>query len=228
MNELTAITSGTRRPQTRSLRVYLAGKIAHAVPWRDEALKGYTGETYIPGGQCGAKNCWFSFHDIDDALNPNAVMRAHDANSALDVIGPFFVGYDHLDAPGGAGLHAVVYGDDEDDEGVHRIKPAKIREIRERVHQINLSRIDRADFVFAHVNETDCFGTFGEIAYAHGVKTPVHLHFGAALTSKQRDDMWFIASFASSIHEGVSVRTAFQCVLRWHGRGSQARGPSAS
>jgi hypothetical protein len=214
MNEVATIAGMTLRSQTRPLRVYLAGKITHGVPWRCEALEGFTGETYVPGGECGTKNCWFSFQDIDDALDPNAVMRAHDANGALDVIGPFFVGWDHVDAPGGAGLHAVtVY-----DEDPHSIKPAKIHEIRKRVHAVNLSRIKRADLVFAHIDETDCFGTLSEIGYAHGIGTPVHLHFGATLSRKQRDDMWFVTGFARSIHEDISVKTAFKCVLRWHAR----------
>ena len=84
--------------------------------------------------------------------------------------------------------------------------------------------------MFAHINETDCFGTVGEIAYAHGVKTPVHLHFGRALTSKQRDEMWFVAGFASSVHVGVSLKDAFERALQLqsYGRGPQAWGPSAA
>lgn len=58
----------------------------------------------------------------------------------------------------------------------------------------------------------------------------LHLHFGKALTRKRRDDMWFVAGFASSVHEGVGVRHAFERALQLHGygRGPHALAPSAT
>ena len=132
------------------------------------------------------------------------------------MVGPFFAACDHGCAHGKR-IHAAVSCSGYETNIAVLEEAVEVRELRERVHEVNLSRIKRADFVFAHINETDCFGTLGEIGYAHGVGTPVHLHFGAKLTKKQRDEMWFIAGFAT-VHEVVEVENAFRRALRFASR----------
>jgi nucleoside 2-deoxyribosyltransferase len=81
---------------------------------------------------------------------------------------------------------------------------------------LNTARIRRADFVFAHIDEVDCFGTLGEIGFAHGAGVPVYLHFGSKLTQAQRYDFWFIEKFATAVHDRITVRHAFARALHAH------------
>ena len=129
MTKLTIIPANAPRPETRPLRVYLAGKISHLSPWRYEALKGFQVEGSFTSRteHDESRGRWFNFSDTDDALNPNAVMRVHGAAGALNVVGPFFVSCDHGCAHGKK-LHAVVSCDGKN---VYGLEPAEIYEIRE-------------------------------------------------------------------------------------------------
>ena len=188
MNNVTTITKSDRPVfplERRPLRVYLAGKIVKYGGWRNELSLD--------------KDRPFSFDDIDEALDLNASMYVHVNNEKIEVVGPFFVGANHT-CTHDAQTHAV-----EIDLGATACRD----EIQKQVHAVNLARIRRADFVFAHVDEVDCFGTLSEIGFAHGVGVPVYLHFGPSLTQEQRYDFWFVEKFAAAVTERITVAHAF-------------------
>jgi nucleoside 2-deoxyribosyltransferase len=59
------------------------------------------------------------------------------------------------------------------------------------VFEVNIARIERSDFIFAHINELDCFGTLFEIGHAHACGVPVFLNFGPDLTDREKRELWF-------------------------------------
>jgi hypothetical protein len=190
------------RAQRRPPRAYLAGKISKYLHWRYAALGDLT--LLDPHRQI---HPGLEVDELEEALDPAFFLAALD--HSFTIVGPFFVGCDH-GCSHGLSMHATV-GCSE----LHR----DVEETRARVLAVNLSRIERADFVFAHIDETDCCGTLVEIGFARGADVPVHLHFGSSLTAAQRDEMWFAAGAASYRHEGVDVRTAFKNALRSRGSG---------
>jgi hypothetical protein len=202
-----------RRPP----HVYLAGKIRKYLKWRYEAL----GDVRF----LDPNREWFDWgrgvYETQQALDPDFFVTAHDKSrsfptvgpSIFILVGPFFVGCDH-GCSHGLGMHAVA----SCNEGME----LDVREIRNRVLAANLARIKRADFVFAHINERDCFGTLVEIGFARAAGIPVHLHFGDELDAGQRDDMWFAAHAADYRHEGVDMRTAFKNALQSRASGEPA------
>nr|WP_198162274.1 nucleoside 2-deoxyribosyltransferase [Methylosinus sp. R-45379] len=62
---------------------------------------------------------------------------------------------------------------------------------RRRVFAANIARIENSDFVFAHINEVDCFGTLFELGHAHAAGIPTFIHFGEDLTDRQKSELWF-------------------------------------
>jgi hypothetical protein len=178
----------------RNLRVYLAGKITKGPNWRSEAVDS-PHRDWDRTRPC-------SFSEIKEALDPNSVIEICD----VDIIGPFFVSCDHGCAHG-TKTHAVAGCADFDDL-------AGLEDVQKRVHAVNVARIKRASFVFACINEVDCFGTIAEIGLAYGAGVPVHLFFGEGLTLEQRYDFWFVAQFAAHVHERVSIEHAFARALR--------------
>jgi hypothetical protein len=207
------------RPAPRGPRVYMAGKIAKYLHWRSAALGGFLfldpNREWSDWGR--------GVYETQKALDPDFFMTAHDRSRPLasvgpplfTLVGPFFVGCDH-GCSHGLGMHAVT----SCNEGME----LDVQETRERVLAANFARIKGADFVFVHIDETDCFGTLVEIGYARGAGVPVHLHFGDKISAEERDSMWFAATAADHRHEGVDVRTAFKNALR--GRGSGELPPS--
>ena len=164
-----------------------------------------------------------AFTKLKGRLDPDFFMTAHNMSlpsrvtgpRLFTLVGPFFVGCDH-GCSHGLGMHAVA----SCNEGME----LDVRETRQRVMKVNLARIKGADFVFVHIDETDCFGTLVEIGYARGVSVPVHLHFGDKISAEERDAMWFAATAADYRHEGVDLHTAFKNALA--GRGSGEPPPS--
>ena len=208
------------RPAPRAPRVYLAGKIAKNLPWRHAAL----GDLLFLDPNREWSDYGRGGYETQKALDPNFFMTAHDRRSRpfpsvgpplFTLVGPFFVGCDH-GCSHGLGMHAVASCND----GME----LDVQETRARVLAANFARIKGADFVFVHIDETDCFGTLVEIGYARGVGTPVHLHFGDRISAEERDQMWFAATAADYRYEGVDVSTAFKNALA--GRSSGQPPPS--
>jgi hypothetical protein len=171
--------------------VYLAGKISRGSHWRSELTGGGAWPLSVP--------------DPEIALDPNC-SELIDPVAGLPrfiAVGPFFVPCDHGCAHG-TGRHASAgcesFGQDRN-------------EIRKAVHAVNRQRITKADFVFAFINEIDCFGTISEIGFAAGRRVPVHLCLGENLTAAQADDLWFVRSFAATVQRRPVVE-AFARAIR--------------
>ena len=207
------------RPAPRAPRVYLAGKIAKNLPWRSAAL----GDLLFLDPSREWSDYGRGVYETEKALDSDFFMTAHDKSRRFPsvgpplftLVGPFFVGCDH-GCSHGLGMHAVASCND----GME----LDVQETRARVLKANFARIKGADFVFVHIDETDCFGTLVEIGYARGVGVPVHLHFGDKISAEERDQMWFAATTADYRHEGVDVHTAFKNAVA--GRSSGQPSPS--
>ena len=84
--------------------------------------------------------------------------------------------------------------------------------VRRRVFDANVARIEKSDFVFAHINELDCYGTLFELGYAHSHGVPVFLNFGIDLTERQKRELWF-SRMACIVVPG-SLEEAFEQALK--------------
>jgi hypothetical protein len=167
---------------------------------------GWRGELPAPREDVSPAGRPFSFIEMDEALDPRASMLTWVLGREVEFVGPFFVSCDHGCAHGNK-THAVAGGCIGDLDSTERAA------LQRRVHAVNLARIRRADFVFAHVDEVDCFGTLAEIGFAFGVCVSVHLFLGPNLTRAQRNDLWFVEKFATAVYPGTSIRIAFLAAL---------------
>lgn len=125
-----------------------------------------------------SQHCWREFltHKtviVRDSLDPHEIENFPD----FTMTGPFFVACGHGCAHGPA-THGQEYLGPGDDA-------------RRRVFDANIARIEHSDFIFAHVNELDCFGTLFEIGHAHASGIPVFLNLGLDLTERQKQELWF-------------------------------------
>ena len=143
--------------------VYLAGKIAPN-DWRN--------------------NFCFYRHPCD----PNDIKNGYvlDVNDSLTITGPFFISCDHgcYHGDGKHGVGAVNNLDSDDEwggcEGNYYT--------RTDVFNICKEQIDRADIVFAYINQNDCYGTLAEIGYAHAKGKDIVILFS---NDALRQQMWF-------------------------------------
>lgn len=115
-----------------------------------------------------------SGHPLDPPGDPLHIDLVGECRDFL-ITGPFFV----------YGYHGYAHAPTTHGQGYE--------DMRSRVFDVSLARIKRSDFVFAHINEVDCFGTLIEIGYAHSCDVPVFLNFGPNMTRPQINEMWFVA-----------------------------------
>jgi hypothetical protein len=59
-------------------------------------------------------------------------------------------------------------------------------------HQ-NKGLIRNAQYVFAYINETDCFGTMMEVGMAASMRKDIVVCLGPSLSTNQQDDMWMLS-----------------------------------
>ena len=144
--------------------IYFAGKIAKD-DWRSEILR------HRPGGV-------FYFKDL---LDPEAA----EEYPTFIYGGPFFIACDHGCAHGPA---------------THGARPSPCThatndladklELHGKIWCVNNERIRRADFVFAYINETNCFGTLVELGYAAALDKAIGIGIGRNIKIEQYDDLW--------------------------------------
>jgi hypothetical protein len=158
-------------PTTCKPIIYLAGKIGKN-DWR----------TQIFGSRFGAAP-----NDGEDAYGFD---RALDETLTLDYGtfrygGPFFVSCDHGCAHGpsshGASAGGCLY------ETAHR--GGRLERL-ESIYRVNCARIRRADYIFAYINETDCYGTLIELGYAAALDKPISIGLGHDLKIEAYLDLW--------------------------------------
>jgi hypothetical protein len=177
--------------ETLGPRIYFAGKITKT-DWRGDVMTvSRTGA--IEGG-----------HDeyAEYLFDPHYTV----AHSGFRYGGPFFVSCDHGCGHGPA-THGAAFGGCLIDGA--SMTPD---EVRRSVYKVSLERIILADFIFAHINETDCFGTLYELGYASAASKPIFLNFGSKISAKQRAEFWFVAK--SGVTIDGTTREAFQRALR--------------
>jgi Nucleoside 2-deoxyribosyltransferase len=144
--------------------IYFAGKIKKG-NWRAKIL--------------GDRGSWNdAYNNMDCLLDPKVDLR--EDRGSFWYGGPFFISCDHGCAHG-RGLHAASgscggYGN--------------LLETRSKIWAANRRLIERADNVFAYIDETDCFGTLIELGYAAALEKPLWVAFGRNVSIEKFDDMW--------------------------------------
>ena len=138
--------------------VYLAGKISRD-DWRN-VFCNYRGIPCEPEVIAAGYEC-----DVSDALT---------------ITGPFFISCDH----------GCYHGDNTHGVGAGHGSPNCIGDYytREDVLFICKRQSERADIVFAYIDQLDCFGTLTEIGYAHAKGKDIVIVFSNAVLKR---DMWF-------------------------------------
>ena len=103
-----------------------------------------------------------------------------DVNDSLTITGPFFISCDH----------GCYHGDNTHGVGAGNESPNCIGDFytRENVLSICKDQIDRAEIVFAYIDQPDCFGTLTEIGYAHAKGKDIVIVFS---NKKLKREMWF-------------------------------------
>jgi hypothetical protein len=146
--------------------IYFAGKIAQG-NWRDQIL----------GGRIGSSND--AYDNRECLFNPKIDLREDRGNFWYG--GPFFISCDHGCAHG-PGLHAA--------SGSCYDGYSRPLETRPKIWAANRRLIERADYVFAYIDETNCFGTLIELGYAAALKKRLWVAFGRNVPIEKFDDMW--------------------------------------
>lgn len=174
-------------------KVYLAGKI-DGPPWRAEIA---------PAPRCEENRCDASYADEHEALDRKFMLEF----PQFVMTGPFAIDDGHSSSwPASHGGPARVG------------EPEAARQAR--IFALSMRRIGMADFMFAHINELDAFGTIVEIGAAHAIGKPIFLHFGERLTDADLAEMWFIGASATAVTwaREITLKDAFDAALRsWRG-----------
>ena len=182
--------------------VYFAGKIS-PTDWR----------TQILGSRAGASsNDWDDNYGFKRLLNDEAMTI--DCGSFL-YGGPFFISCDHGCAHGlgthGAAPDGCLYGSSNGQ-----------LEVRQGIWLINQKRIERADYVFCYINETNCFGTLIELGYASAKFKTICVAFGPKVSIREHEDLWMAqqCGFLAPVLYGEPQETFKEFSERWI-RGNQ-------
>lgn len=180
-------------PGVAKPKVYLAGKI-DGPPWRAEIA---------PPPMPSKNRREAIFADEAQALDPKFALDC----GGFVLVGPFAIddGHSSSFATDHGGVAATKYG-----------LSIEERDARRRIHALSMRRLAMADFVFAHLNELDAFGTLVEIGAAHALGKPNFLHFGDALRDKALGELWFAAESATAVtyERSTTLKEAFQAALR--------------
>ena len=108
--------------------------------------------------------------------------------------GPFFVSCDHGCAHGRSHANGINCGTEEPSYS--------------RIFEVNRQRILNADFMFAFINEIDCFGTLIELGIAlQQPKLCTAVTFGPNVSIAQYKDLWMAEQCAGSVYLGSAKDT---------------------
>jgi hypothetical protein len=169
----------------RKPAVYMAGKIAPD-DWRTRIF--------------GDRWAGVQYHE-DQAFDLSYVI----AKPEFDYVGPFFIACDHCCGHGPAshgmgasgdkqgGCASIAFGNDNDTAG--------------SVFAINYQRMQKADVIFAYINETDCHGTLIELGMAFAMGKRIVVAFGTALSDYDRKELWMARKCASMVTYGTPENT---------------------
>ena len=121
-------------------------------------------------------------------MPPNELAeRCENVSNELTVTGPFFISCDHGcyhgDGKHGVGAVGSIHSDEEWCGCMGNYFS------RDDVLSICKRQIDRAEIVFAYIDEGDCYGTLAEIGYAHAIGKDITIVFS---NDRLKADMWFV------------------------------------
>ncbi len=151
-----------------------------------------------------SKNGWraklfgYRHGSVDDAYdnNPTQLLDPEFQIECPEFIngGPFFISCDHgcNHAPAAHGV-------------INEWDCPTVTHTHFDILKINFKRIERADLIFAYIDELDCYGTLVELGYAAKMQKEVHLGFGNNITREDRDDLWMAQMCATSVYQGSVV-----------------------
>jgi hypothetical protein len=123
--------------------------------------------------------------------------------------GPFFLSCDHGCAHGPASHGVDATGDSV------CISAGSLSITPQKIFAINLLRINRADYVFAFINEMDCYGTLVELGLASQAGKHITVAFGANLSDKDMRELWMVRQCANAgVIVGWQPEEAWEMFLR--------------
>jgi hypothetical protein len=105
--------------------------------------------------------------------------------------GPFFIGCDHA-CYHGPGKHGAV-GANSIEDGEE--KTPDIESTRDRIFEVNVARLEKADLVFAYIESVDCYGTLIELGQAHRMGKRIAVR----LPPEHRAEMWMVERTADCV-----------------------------
>ncbi|MBG0797561.1 nucleoside 2-deoxyribosyltransferase [Methylocystis sp. L43] len=197
------MTSRSRKP-----RLYLAGKISRS-GWRDDLLNGRCGYSQSRAN--------FAVDARGEALHVRDPYHEVDCGD-FAYVGPFFEDFGH-GAAHGPGTHgAIAEYPLEEELATVSVKErsdaiAALKALRAFVFNANMSAIERADAIFAYVDELDCFGTLVELGHAFALAKPIFICLGPSLSEAEKGDLWFALEAATMVSEWP-VDVAFRGLIK--------------
>lgn len=140
------------------------------------------------------KNGWRNNFNYPYSISAEEIARDYTlhVNDSLAITGPFFISCDH-GCYHGDGKHGVGAVDSlhPDERGCHSEEWGGCMGnfyTKDEVLVICKRQIDRAEIVFAYIDERDCYGTLAEIGYAHAKGKDLVIVFSNECLKKE---MWF-------------------------------------
>jgi nucleoside 2-deoxyribosyltransferase len=119
--------------------------------------------------------------------------------------GPFFISCEHGCAHGPNSHGVAATGDSPCLFGVP--------EQQRRVYEINKKRLLRADYIFAHIETADCYGTFVELGMAAAQGKPIFIAWHGDVPEQVRKDLWYPEMTAND--GSTVVRGRLQLIAAW-------------
>ncbi len=133
----------------------------------------------------------------EDLFNLNYVIDC----GSLIYSGPFFISDDHGCAHGPTDHGAAIIGN----ACIGKFGRT-LAERRSRIFTTNMARLARADWVFAYIERSDCYGTLVELGAPHARYTPIAIGLSPEL--RGQDELWMAQQTASC---PVWMGSATQC-----------------
>jgi hypothetical protein len=172
----------------RSPIIYFAGKIGRN-DWRHNILSNHLLRYAIDASEGR------------DLFNPGFTLDCE----IYTYGGPFFLSCDHGCYHGQNNHGAGVVNQGCGNGPFH--SSYDVHQRRARVFKVNRARVLRADYVFAYLESSDCYGTLLELGIASAKKIPTVIGFAPELSQSNRDDLWMATQSVQRTYTG----TATQC-----------------
>lgn len=172
------------------MKLYIAGKIA---PWRDQL--------FTPSTQGNTFKLAWQPTEMHEFLKPHI---------GWWYCGPYFekdqhcpIGSACLEEQPPTILHGMVANSPNANYALLD---------KRKTHSRSLRNIQNADAVVAYIDSLDCFGTICEIGYAKGIKVPVFVLLGTALSKADKDDLWFVLEGCFKVLDNIQEKNILHTI----------------